>query len=229
MLFAFAAALFLGAYLLGSFPTGYLAGRFLQGIDLREHGSGSTGATNVLRTLGKVPGSAVLLIDVLKGVAAVSLVLLAVKLGDISPIGETFLEENRSLLVVGTAAMAILGHSKSVWLGWKGGKSVATGLGVLLAMNWQVALLTLGIFGISIGITRIVSISSIFGAMAVAVLMFAYHQPISYIVFTAVGGAYVIWLHRTNIQRLLNGTEPQVGQSPATISAEIPDSKQQPS
>ncbi len=228
MLFAVATALFLAAYLLGSLPTGYLAGRLLQGIDIREHGSGSTGATNVLRILGKVPGSAVLLIDVLKGVSAVSLVLLATRLGGVFPIGEASLAENRSLLIVGTAAMAILGHSKSVWLGWKGGKSVATGLGVLLAMNWQVALLTLGVFGISIGITRIVSISSIFGALAVAVLMFLYHQPTAYIVFTAIGGAYVIWLHRTNIQRLLAGNEPQLG-SKGSSPSEVPDSNQQPS
>jgi acyl phosphate:glycerol-3-phosphate acyltransferase len=227
MLFAVATALFLAAYLLGSLPTGYLAGRLLQGIDIREHGSGSTGATNVLRTLGKLPGSVVLLIDVLKGVSAVSLVLLAMRLGMIFPVSEASLEENRSLLVVGTAAMAILGHSKSVWLRWKGGKSVATGLGVLLAMNWQVALLTLGVFGISIGITRIVSISSIFGALTVAVLMFLYHQPTAYTVFTAIGGAYVIWLHRTNIQRLLAGNEPQLGRK--VSNPEIPDSTQQPS
>jgi acyl phosphate:glycerol-3-phosphate acyltransferase len=226
MLFAVATALFLAAYLLGSLPTGYLAGRLLQGIDIREHGSGSTGATNVLRTLGKGPGSVVLLVDVLKGVSAVSLVLLATRLEIFFPITAP-LEENRSLLIVGTAAMAILGHSKSVWLGWKGGKSVATGLGVLLAMNWQVALLTLGVFGISIGITRIVSISSIFGALAVAVLMFLYHQPTAYIVFTAIGGAYVIWLHRTNIQRLWAGNEPQLGRK--VSNPEIPDSTQQPS
>jgi acyl phosphate:glycerol-3-phosphate acyltransferase len=203
MPFAIVAALLLGAYLLGSFPTGYLAGRLLQGIDIREHGSGSTGATNVLRTLGKVPGSAVLLTDVLKGVAAVSLVLLVTQ----------WVEIDRSLLVVGAAAMAIIGHSKSVWLGFKGGKSVATGLGVLLAMNWQVALLTLGMFGISIGITRIVSISSILGALAVTMFMVIYQQPLSYAVFTAIGGAYVIWLHRANIQRLMAGTEPRLGKS----------------
>jgi acyl phosphate:glycerol-3-phosphate acyltransferase len=203
MPFVIVAALFLGAYLLGSFPTGYLAGKLLQGIDIREHGSGSTGATNVLRTLGKVPGSAVLLTDVLKGVAAVSLVLL------VTP----WVVIDQSLLVVGAAAMAIIGHSKSVWLGFKGGKSVATGLGVLLAMNWQVALLTLGVFGISIGITRIVSISSILGALAVTVFMVIYQQPLSYAVFTAIGGAYVIWLHRANIQRLMAGTEPRLGKS----------------
>lgn len=218
MIFAIAAALLIGAYLLGSFPTGYLAGRLLQGIDIREHGSGSTGATNVLRTLGKVPGSAVLLIDVFKGVIAVSLVRMV-----LLPLPE--LQANFSLLVVGTAAMAILGHSKSVWLGWKGGKSVATGLGVLLAMNWQVGLLTLGVFGLSISITRIVSISSIFGALAVAILMFVYHQPTAYVIFTAVGGGYVIWLHRTNIQRLLTGTEPQLGKVSPTPS----ESTEQPS
>jgi acyl phosphate:glycerol-3-phosphate acyltransferase len=219
MIFTIAAALLMGAYLLGSFPTGYLAGRLLQGIDIREHGSGSTGATNVLRTLGKVPGSAVLLTDVFKGVAAVSLVQVALML---KPLPE--IQTNLSLLVVGTAAMVILGHSKSVWLGWKGGKSVATGLGVLLAMNWQVGLLTLGVFGLSIGITRIVSISSILGASAVAVLMFIYHQPPAYVIFTTVGGGYVIWLHRANIQRLLNGTEPQLGKG-STSS----ESTQQPS
>jgi acyl phosphate:glycerol-3-phosphate acyltransferase len=222
MIFAIAAALLIGAYLLGSLPTGYLAGRVLQGIDIREHGSGSTGATNVLRILGKVPGSAVLMTDVLKGVAAVSLVQVALVL---KPLPE--IQANLSLLVVGAAAMAILGHSKSVWLGWKGGKSVATGLGVLLAMNWQVALLTLGVFGLSIGITRIVSISSIFGALAVAILMFIEHQPTAYVIFTAVGGGYVIWLHRTNIQRLIDGTEPQLGKG--SRSTEMPDSTQQPS
>jgi acyl phosphate:glycerol-3-phosphate acyltransferase len=210
MPFAIFAALFLGAYLLGSFPTGYLAGKLLKGIDIREHGSGSTGATNVLRTLGKVPGSAVLLTDVLKGVAAVSLVSLVTQWVEIDKL---FAGDTRSLLVVGAAAMAIIGHSKSVWLGFKGGKSVATGLGVLLAMNWQVALLTLGMFGISIAITRIVSISSIMGALAVSVFMAIYQQPLAYVVFTAIGGAYVIWLHRTNIQRLMAGTEPLLGKS----------------
>jgi acyl phosphate:glycerol-3-phosphate acyltransferase len=197
----------LAAYLLGSFPTGYLAGKFLKGIDLREAGSGSTGATNVLRTLGKGPGAVVLAIDILKGAAAIQLIALAglwqIALPDVS------------LAIVGAAAMALIGHSKSIWLGWKGGKSVATSLGVLLAMNWQVGLLTLGVFGVSIALTRIVSISSILGALAVTIFMVLYGQPLAYGIFTAIGGAYVIWLHRTNIQRLFNGTEPRLG-SPST-------------
>jgi acyl phosphate:glycerol-3-phosphate acyltransferase len=203
MSFALPALLLLLAYLLGSFPTGYLAGRLLQGIDLREQGSGSTGATNVLRTLGKGPGITVLAIDVLKGVAAVKLVALATYLG--YPIAQPV------LVSLGLAAMALLGHSKSVWLGWRGGKSVATGLGILLALCWPVALLALGVFGVSIGLSRIVSISSISAALAVPVLMAIYQQPWEVIGFTAIGGGYVIWLHRTNIQRLLAGTEPQIG------------------
>jgi acyl phosphate:glycerol-3-phosphate acyltransferase len=216
MLYAVVALLLGAAYLLGSFPTGYLTGKILKGIDIREHGSGSTGATNVLRTLGKVPGSLVLLADVGKGWAAVSLVA-AVHyfFPDILPVAW------QPFLVVGTGAMAILGHSKSVWLGFQGGKSVAASLGVLLAMHWPVALLTLGTFGLSIAITRIVSISSILGAMAVTLFMFAYQQPLAYGIFTLIGGAYVIWLHRANIQRLLAGTEPQIGQSKAESAEQV--------
>ncbi len=212
MSFAIPAISLLLAYLLGSFPTGYLAGRLLQGIDMREQGSGSTGATNVLRTLGKGPGITVLAIDVLKGVAAVKLVALAAYLGYplAQPVLVSIPQDGYSR--IGLAAMALLGHSKSVWLGWKGGKSVATGLGVLLALCWPVALLALGMFGVSIGISRIVSISSINAALAVPVLMAIYQQPWEIIGFTAIGGSYVIWLHRTNIQRLLAGTEPQIGQ-----------------
>lgn len=204
MLYAVFALLLGAAYLLGSFPTGYLAGHILQGIDIREHGSGSTGATNVLRTLGKGPGSLVLLVDVLKGWAAVSL---ALEINTFFPLPSAWLP----LLVVSAAALVILGHSKSVWLGFQGGKSVATSLGVLLAMSWPVALLTLGTFGISIAITRIVSISSILGAAAVTLYMLAYQQPLAYVVFTLLGGSYVIWLHRANIQRLWAGTEPRLG------------------
>jgi acyl phosphate:glycerol-3-phosphate acyltransferase len=206
MLYAVVALLLGAAYLLGSFPTGYLTGKILKGIDIREHGSGSTGATNVLRTLGKVPGSLVLLADVGKGWAAVSLVTIV---NHFFALPTTW----QPLLVIGAATMAILGHSKSVWLGFQGGKSVAASLGVLLAMHWPVALLTLGTFGISIAITRIVSISSILGALAVTLFMFAFHQPLAYGIFTLIGGAYVIWLHRTNVERLLAGTEPQIGQA----------------
>ena len=196
------------AYLLGSFPTGYLAGKLLQGIDIREHGSGSTGATNVLRTLGKVPGSIVLLIDALKGILAVSIAnsIFNFNLFPTLPL------EWQAYLVPLAATGAILGHSKSIWLGFGGGKSVATGVGVLLAMSWQVGLATIVIFGISILISRIVSISSIAGAVSVTIWMLVFDRPLPSIIFAIVGGIYVIWRHSTNIQRIIAGTEPKLGQ-----------------
>ena len=203
-----AIGIFLIAYLLGSFPTGYLAGKLLKGIDIREHGSGSTGATNVLRTLGKVPGSIVLLIDAIKGALAVTIVnaIFAFNLLPGLPI------EWQAYLVPLAATGAILGHSKSIWLNFGGGKSVATGVGVLLAMSWQVGLATIAIFGISIAISRIVSISSIAGAISVPIWMLLFDRPLPSVVFAIVGGIYVIWKHSTNIQRIFAGTEPKIGQ-----------------
>ena len=196
------------AYLLGSTPTGYLAGKYLQGIDIREHGSGSTGATNVLRTIGKKAAIAVLAIDLLKGAIAV----LLVKIVYASALGEFVPIDWQPWLITITALMAVIGHSKSVWLNFSGGKSVATSLGVLLVMNAPVALGTLAAFGIMLAISRIVSLSSITGAIAVIVLMVLFKQPTPYIIFAGLCGVYVIFRHQTNIQRLLAGTEPKIGQ-----------------
>jgi acyl phosphate:glycerol-3-phosphate acyltransferase len=202
------AGIILLAYLLGSLPTGYLAGRILQGIDIREHGSGSTGATNVLRTLGKVPGSIVLLIDALKGVLAIVLTQTVFTL-HLLP---TLPTDWEFYLVPLAAIGAILGHSKSIWLGFKGGKSVATGIGILLAMCWQVGLASIAVFAVCIAISRIVSISSIVSAMSATIWMIVFAQPLAYIVFAIVGGIYVVWLHRANIQRIMAGTEAKLGQ-----------------
>lgn len=196
------------AYLLGSIPTGYLAGKYLQGIDIRQEGSGSTGATNVLRTLGKKAAIAVLAIDLLKGAIAV----FSVKLTYASAMGEFFPITWQSWLITISALAAVIGHSKSIWLNFSGGKSVATSLGVLLVMNTAVALGTLAAFGIMLAISRIVSLSSITGAIAVIFLMILLHQPLPYIVFAVLCGTYVIIRHQTNIQRLLAGTEPKIGQ-----------------
>jgi glycerol-3-phosphate acyltransferase PlsY len=199
------------AYLLGSIPTGYLAGRYLKGIDIREHGSGSTGATNVLRTLGKGAGSAVLAIDMLKGAVAVTLVNVFYGL---IPDAANYISLNwQPWLVTAAALGAVLGHSKSIWLNFTGGKSVATSLGVLLVMNPIVALGTLATFGVVIAFSRIVSISSIGGAIAVNVLMISLQQPLPYLIFTGVAGIYVIVRHRSNIERLLAGTEPKLGET----------------
>lgn len=201
------------AYLLGSIPTGYAVGRLIKGIDIREHGSGSTGATNVLRTLGKGPGVVVLLVDLLKGLLAIALVnWVFVPERHLFPAtlnGEVW----RSWMVAFAGLAAILGHSKSIWLGFSGGKSVATSLGVLLAMSWSVALSTLGVFGVVLAGSRIVSASSIAGAIAVSIFMLLWQQPLPYVLFGVAGGLYVIVRHRGNILRLLAGTEPKLGQN----------------
>lgn len=195
------------AYLLGSIPTGYLVGRYLQGIDIREHGSGGTGATNVLRTLGKGPAIAVLVIDLLKGAIAVVLVkeFYVIFPGEIPALWQAW-------LVTGAAIAAVLGHSKSIWINFSGGKSVATSLGVLLVMNPWVGLGTLGSFLIMMAFSRIVSLGSITGAIAVNILMILLQQPLPYILFAGVAGLYVIVRHKANIERLLAGTEPKIGQ-----------------
>lgn len=201
--------LLLVAYLLGSIPTGYAVGRYLKRIDIREHGSGSTGATNVLRTVGKSAALAVLAIDLLKGAVALALVNLVYSF---APNG-LLPAQWHPWLITGTALCAIIGHSKSVWLNFTGGKSVATTLGVLLVMNPLVGLGTLASFGIILGFSRIVSLSSICGAIAVNILMIALNQPVAYSIFAALAGLYVIFRHKTNIQRLLAGIEPKIGQA----------------
>ncbi|WP_089094001.1 glycerol-3-phosphate 1-O-acyltransferase PlsY [Nodularia sp. NIES-3585] len=206
------------AYLLGSFPTGYIAGKLLKGIDIREVGSGSTGATNVLRTLGKGPGAFVLVIDCLKGVLAIALIYwlfsFALTQNLIPSTVDIPIWQPWIITLVGL--LAILGHSKSIFLGFSGGKSVATSLGILLAMNWQVGLATAAVFAVFIAISRIVSLSSISGAIAVPILMFVLQQPLPYILFGLAGGLYVILRHRTNIERILAGMEPKIGQKLAT-------------
>jgi acyl phosphate:glycerol-3-phosphate acyltransferase len=209
---AYAAIVAIVAYLFGSIPTGYWAGLLLKGIDIREHGSKSTGATNVLRTLGKGPAIVVLLVDVLKGVAAVvfarwfyTLPAIVAAAPDSSPTWVPW-------MITLAALMAILGHSRSIWIRFTGGKSAATGLGVLLAMSWQVGVGILVVFALMLAVFRIVSLGSIAAAVAAVVLMWAFQQPLAYQLVAIVGGLFVIWRHQANIQRLLAGTEPRLGQ-----------------
>lgn len=216
--------LLIAAYLLGSIPTGYTVGKWLLGIDIREVGSGSTGATNVLRTLGKWPAIGVLLVDVLKGVSAIALIRYIYTLDFTAQLATAAGLENTEIILPWMATLAglfaVLGHSKSIWLGFTGGKSVATSLGVLFGLYWPAGLGTLGIFAIVFAASRIVSLSSIIGAVSVAGLMFALNQPLAYVLFGIAGGLFVIVRHRSNIQRLLNGTEPKVGEKLETAAIE---------
>ncbi|QOZ68407.1 glycerol-3-phosphate 1-O-acyltransferase PlsY [Bradyrhizobium arachidis] len=203
------------AYLFGSLPTGYLAGKLLRGIDIREHGSRSTGATNVLRTLGKWPALVVLLVDVLKGAAAIVFARWFYRWLSTSPtVTPTALDLETwiawAVCLAGLAAL--LGHSLSIWLNFTGGKSAATGLGVLLAMSWPVGLGAAIAFGVVLAASRIVSLSSIMAALTAIALVCGLEQPLPYRLLVIAGGIYVIVRHRANIQRLLAGTEPRFGQ-----------------
>jgi glycerol-3-phosphate acyltransferase PlsY len=197
-------------YLLGSIPSGYLAGRWLRGVDIRTLGSGSTGATNVLRQFGKAPALVVFLVDVLKGTAAVLLAKALLQPLEITPTSDWW--------VVATGLAALAGHIWPVWLGGRGGKAVATGLGMLLGLTWPVGLACFGIFLAVISLSRIVSFSSVIAALSLPLLMLGSFagsgtglRP-AYLALALVAAVLVIWRHRSNIERLLAGTEPRLGQ-----------------
>src|ERR1700756_3442597 len=212
------------AYLIGSTPTGYLAGKLLKGIDIREHGSKSTGATNVLRTLGKWPALVVLLVDVLKGVGAIVFARWFYPwfytLPSVTPPTALDLQPWVPWTVCLAGLAVLLGHSRSIWLNFSGGKSAATGLGVLLAMSWPVGLGAAAGFGVVLGVFRVVSLGSMLAALAAIVLVCALEQPMPYRLLVIAGGIYVIVRHRANIRRLLAGTEPRLGQSSPGSKAE---------
>lgn len=169
------------AYIAGSIPTGYLVGKLLKGIDIRERGSRSTGATNVLRTLGKWPAFAVLLIDALKGAAAIEFARWFCRwIFQLSPVAPPFAPDLPTALpwAVCFAGLAVLfGHSRSIWLNFTGGKSAATGLGVLLAMSWLVGLGAALTFAVVLAVSRIVSLSSMLAALAAIGLACSLDHP----------------------------------------------------
>ena len=203
-------ALCAGAFLLGAIPFGYLAGK-LKGIDLRAHGSGNIGATNALRVLGWKIGLPVLLLDVLKGYLPV---LLAQRLA-LSP-----------WWVVGAGLLAILGHTYSPFLGFRGGKGVATSLGVLIGLSPLIAVITLAAFILVIAITRYVSLGSLIGAVTEAICFLALPGlPLSYRLLGLLAAFFVILRHRPNIKRLLDGTESRLGKNKKPKEEKDEDSK----
>ncbi|MFM7393384.1 MAG: glycerol-3-phosphate 1-O-acyltransferase PlsY [Cyanobium sp.] len=203
--------LLLTGYLLGSIPSGWLAGRWLAGIDIRTQGSGSTGATNVLRVVGKGPALVVFLVDVLKGTLAVVLarwLLTSARLQ--GP------DWGVDVWVVAAGLAALAGHIWPVWLGWKGGKAVATGLGMLLGLAWPVGLACFGIFLTALTLSRIVSLSSVVAALSLPLLMLGWFgngslRP-AYLALAVLTTVLVVWRHRSNLRRLLAGTEPRLGE-----------------
>ncbi|MFI3301277.1 MAG: glycerol-3-phosphate 1-O-acyltransferase PlsY [Candidatus Gastranaerophilales bacterium] len=192
-------AVLISAYIIGSIPTGYIIVKAFTSQDIRKIGSGSTGATNVKRVMGKKWFFITLLLDAFKG--ALPVVLAKVFATAFVSIG---------LLPVLAAIAVILGHSKSIFLNFTGGKSVASGVGTILALNWQVGLIIAGIWAIVTFASRYVSLGSIVALAISPILMYFMGQPIAYVGYCILGAIYIIWLHRANIVRLIKGEENKV-------------------
>lgn len=197
MIFAFMTL----AYLFGSIPFGLIAGFRAKGLDLRDHGSRNIGATNVFRVVGKKWGIAVLLLDALKGYVACMLPAF---------FGQPFAIPFQLLLGVS----AILGHSFPVWLKFKGGKGVATSLGVFLAIAWIPTLITFGLWVLCFSITHIISISSLLAALIFPIVIVWRYAGTSDLKFllpiSLVLAVFIFYTHRGNIQRLRQGTEKKL-------------------
>lgn len=189
------------AYLLGNISTSYIVAKRLAGVDIRTQGSGNAGSTNVLRTLGKKAGALTFIGDVLKG-------LIAVLIARFIAYGVNLDDTTCAYIAV---VAVVLGHNYPVFLGFKGGKGVATSLGSMLGMNPLVALLCLGFFIIIVAITKYVSLGSILGIGLSPVIMMLNHNTKGVLVTLFLTISVVI-THKENIKRLLNGTERKLGQ-----------------
>jgi acyl phosphate:glycerol-3-phosphate acyltransferase len=192
------------AYLIGSIPTAVWISKGFFGIDIREYGSGNAGATNTFRVLGSRWGTFVMIIDVLKGVAATSLYILL-------PYYMTS-EWDRTNFMVGLGLAAVLGHIFPIWADFRGGKGVATLFGMILAIQPIVAVCCVGVFLLVLYLTRFVSLSSILASIAFAVfilIIFNEKEPL-YRAFAIAVALLVVLTHQKNITRLLRGSESKV-------------------
>lgn len=194
------------AYLLGSIPAGYIAGR-IAGVDVRKVGSGNIGATNVTRVLGKRFGYPVFIVDFAKGLVAVTVGVTIAKSAQSIP---QFIDSCGAI----AAVFSVIGHSYPIWLGFKGGKGVATSLGSLFGLNWVAAAVACVVWISVFQLTRYVSLSSIAAALAlpvtIATMVFLKQLQTPILLYFAVLLAAIIVLrHRSNLSRLLKGTEPR--------------------
>lgn len=189
------------AYLLGNISTSYIIAKRLAGVDIRTQGSGNAGSTNVLRTLGKKAGAMTFIGDLLKGIIAVF-------------IGYTIAKfSNIDIVIAGYVAVfgVVCGHNWPAFLGFRGGKGVATSLGAMIAVNPIIALSCFGLFLIIVAITKYVSLGSVVGIAASPVIMMFLNNK-NGVIITLFLTISVIYTHRENIKRLINGTERKIGQ-----------------
>jgi len=191
------------SYLIGSIPTAYIFGKMLKGIDIREHGSGNVGATNVFRVLGKKPGIIALLLDILKGIVAVVIV------SDMLGLTEVI---HRVILAI----VVVCGHNWTIFLKFKGGKGIATSFGVLIGLTIKIAVIRPVLFWVILIwlacflVTRIISVSSILAATCLPIIMVMTNQDITIICLGVMICIFVVLRHKANIRRLFAGQEPRV-------------------
>ena len=221
------------AYLIGSINFSVLISKKMAGFDVREKGSGNAGSTNVLRTVGKKAAAITLVCDILKGVVSILIALL------ISKFAKT---ANKAILVEIAALFVVIGHTYPIFFGFKGGKGVATSLGIILLINWKIGLICL-LFALALmALARMVSLGSISAAVLFAILVMfirdSYIVPYnkSLILFGILLSAFVIFNHRQNLKRIIDGTENRlsfkkkevegkVENETTTVEKEIPEIK----
>jgi len=185
-------------YILGSIPFGYIVGKLFKKIDIREFGSGNIGATNALRILGPPLTSFVVIGDIGKGILSIYLV--------------KYFNIDSSLILVIAGLAVICGHDWSIFLGFKGGKGIATTFGVVFTLNPTISILALIIWGVVVITTRYVSLASIFAVISIFILTILFKQPYEYIIFSAIILVLGIFNHKENIKRLKSKKERKIGE-----------------
>jgi glycerol-3-phosphate acyltransferase PlsY len=194
---ATALAFAVASFLIGSIPFGYVIGRFFYRTDIRTQGSGNIGAMNALRTLGKKGAAAVLLLDAAKGFA---------------PAFAADFWAHSHVLAALAAACAIAGHCFSPWLGWKGGKGVATSFGAIFALSWQAGIVAILAWALgALALTQYSSVGSMLANIVAPFALWFFTQSIPEVLYGVFAAALIVWSHRENLQRLRAGTENRIG------------------
>lgn len=194
------------AFAAGSIPFGWIAAR-LKGIDIRSVGSGNIGGTNVWRTFGWQWGLPVLLADVAKGLLPLLALQSCLQAGGGAGLADSW----QAPLAMCTGLAAVLGHTFTPWLRFRGGKGVATGLGVAVALFQAWVLIPLAVFALTVAVSRYISLGSMLAALSVAVMCLTVPRLNSYWPFGVLTAALIIYLHRSNLRRILQGTESKIG------------------
>lgn len=218
------------SYLLGSVNLSIILSKLMGKGDIREHGSGNAGTTNTLRTLGKLPAIGVLIWDILKGVISVLLAKWIITLGN-GELDPNVLNTYKDYAMVIAAVMSVLGHNFPIYFGFKGGKGVATSLGVILAIEWPIAIACIVFAVVLILLSRMVSVGSVLVAILYPILTFfvgtAFANKWVYLAFSLVLAASVLFRHRANISRIRNGTENKLWKTKAEKLAEAKEEQEQ--